>query len=333
MRISFPTIAPAVILLASIAGCDKPIAMGDSTTIVIGVTDSVWSALATDIDAALEPRVFTIRDERVFEVAPIDPMGTEWSDLRNIRQVLVIGEPNDPWIAAALDEVDGDIPAPPALLQANDVWARNQAVTIIVLPADADPTEARPLIDQAGEMLVQQYEALSRNRMYVSGTNTELADSLLAAEGFSLTAPNVYRFRSASPGVVIFRNDNPDPSQLIREVDVAWRASDEVDLSADAALDWRADLVEDVTSPVHVTDPEITSVRELTVDGKRAIEVQGVWTNPPGEWPAAGPFIVRLVECGTRTYLLHGWLYAPGDPKYQFMVQIGTLLDTFRCNG
>jgi hypothetical protein len=32
-------------------------------------------------------------------------------------------------------------------------------------------------------------------------------------------------------------------------------------------------------------------------------------------------------------YLLDAWLYAPGRPKHEFMIQLSTILDTFRCGG
>jgi hypothetical protein len=30
-------------------------------------------------------------------------------------------------------------------------------------------------------------------------------------------------------------------------------------------------------------------------------------------------------------YLLDAWLYAPGKQKYEYMIQLQTILDTFRC--
>jgi hypothetical protein len=38
-----------------------------------------------------------------------------------------------------------------------------------------------------------------------------------------------------------------------------------------------------------------------------------------------------MVQCGERTYLVDGWLYAPGSPKYEYMIQLGTILDSFEC--
>lgn len=316
---------------AALAACDKPVAIGDANIVIVGAPDSVSAALQDEIAAALEPRIFTVRDERVFEASYISPTGSEWPELRHVRQVLVIGEPADPWIAQTLEELDGPAPTPPALVQARDVWAQNQQVTAIILPPGSRPEAAAPLVAAAGDSLVAQFERFTRSRMYVSRPDTAARDSLLAANGFALTVPRVYRVFSPAQELVVFRNDNPDPAKLIREIDVAWRPSGEVPFTADAALQWRQQITEQVTDPRQVLGEGETRSRELTVGGHRVLEVQGVWANPPGGWPAAGPFILHLVQCPERTYLLNAWLYAPGEPKYQYMVQLQTLLNSFQC--
>src|SRR5690606_26933251 len=59
----------ALSLALIIPGCDKPRALGDANQILVVTPTPVWNALETDIQAALEPRTFTVRDERVFDVA------------------------------------------------------------------------------------------------------------------------------------------------------------------------------------------------------------------------------------------------------------------------
>ncbi len=66
-------------------------------------------------------------------------------------------------------------------------------------------------------------------------------------------------------------------------------------------------------------------------DGNPALEVTGVWKDETGGFPAAGPFIVWLVDCPTRTYFIDAWLYAPDQPKYQFILQLQEILGSFRC--
>ena len=63
--------------------------------------------------------------------------------------------------------------------------------------------------------------------------------------------------------------------------------------------------------------------------------MQATWRNPPGSgWPAGGPFITYGITCANqdRTYFVDAWLYAPGREKYEYMIQLETILGTFRCD-
>ncbi len=321
----------ATLSLAATAACDKPIAVGSVNNVMVAAPDSMWMALQPAVQASLEPRAFTVRDERIFEVGQVDPRSEEWSRLRNVRQILAIGEPADPWIAAALEEVDGPVPTAPALVQARNVWAQNQLVTVLLLPPASGASAAEPLIAEAGTRLVQQLEDYARTRMFVSGVDSVLADSLRQVAGFTLMLPSLYRLREVRPGVYEFRNDNPDPATLIRAVEVASRPTGEVALTPEAALAWRAEVAQLATEPAQVTDPVVTDRREITVNGRPGIQIQGVWSNPPGDWPAAGLFLTRLVQCPERTFMIDGWLYAPGAAKFEYLIQLQTILDSFSC--
>lgn len=324
-------LVPAVAALVALSGCDKPIAIGDSSTLVAGVRESVWTELRDEIIDAMEPRIFTVRDERIFEVSHIDPTSADWADLKKVRNVLVIGEPDDPWVAEALSEADDAPTAPPAVAHARNVWAQNQRVTIVLLAPGTTPEEARPMIQEAGEVMVQRYENESRARMFSTGADSTTADSLRQAYGFSILAPRVYRMASPGEDIVVLRNDNPDPSRLIRQVHVTWEPAGTRTVTPEAARAWRAELAERLTQPPQETAAEIAQASQVTAEGMTGVEIHGIWSNPPGEWPSAGPYITRMLECGDRTYLVDAWLYAPGAAKYPYMIQLRTLLDSFRC--
>lgn len=324
----------ACVALSLVLGaCDKPVALGEPTNIIVAAPDSVWAAIESDLRAAVEPHVFTVRNERIFDVAHGDPRSEPWSRLRYVRQILAIGEPADPWIAQALEEVDGPIPTPPAVVQAQNVWSQGQLVTIALVPPGSRASAAQELLPEIGATLLRQYEDWVRSRMFFTGVDSVLADSLRRAAGFSLLVPEVYRVAERAPGVVEFRNDQPDPADLIRNVTVASRPAEEVGVTPEAARQWRMEVVAPLTVPPQVTDSTITQAVQMQVGGNPALQIQGVWSNPPGEWPAGGPYITRVVRCPERTYLLDAWLYAPNDTKYQYMYQLNTILDSFRCGG
>lgn len=331
MRASYRVVT-AVILALFTVGCDLPTAIGDANRIVIGVPDEHWDVLEPAIAEALEPRSFTVRDELIFDIAQVDPSTADWSDFQKLRQVLVIGEAADPWVVAALEKVDGGAPRAPAVVQANNVWARPQTVTIVLLAPGSPPSAAAEMMPQVGELYIQQLEEYARQRMYVSGVQTELADSLERIAGFSLRVPQVYQVTEPRVGTFVFRNDQPNPAQLIRQLVVTSRPNDEVEMTPEAAFAWRAEVASQTTTPPQVTD-SLHLGTQLRVGDRPAVQAQGTWTNPPGEWPAAGPVLTRMVRCDDRTYLIDGWIYAPGRSKYELVVQIETLQNSFRCAG
>ena len=63
-------------------------------------------------------------------------------------------------------------------------------------------------------------------------------------------------------------------------------------------------------------------------------EVRTVWANPPEDaFPAGGPLITRVIPCKhqDRHYLADAWLYAPGKDKYQYILQLEAILNSFSC--
>lgn len=316
-------------LLVPGAACDKPGAIGDANSIIVVAPEPTWAALEEEVLAALEPRTFTVRDERVFQVTHIAPDDARWQNVRKLRQVILVGEPGDEWMAEALEEVEGSVPRPPAVARATNVWARGQVVTLLLVPPAGSADAVLPLVPALGEELVTAYRRYSQQRMFASGVDTVTADSLERSLGFSLVLPEVYR-PVETPGGHLFRNDQPDPSKLIRSVYVSSAPGEEVRLTPEAALEWRTRIAREAYQPPQVTDP---AQAVPTPAAGNAVQVQGVWSNPPDGFPAAGPFLTRLVPCPAqgRTYLVDAWLYAPGRDKYEYMVQLETILDSFSC--
>ena len=325
---------PAILLaVAAAAGCgEKGVGYGDPNSIVAVMSAERWDEVADDVYEAFEKTITTVRDEKTFTVTYQEPYDEHWMNLRRFRQMLVVGTRSDEWVQEVLGEartpVDRD-----GLHQIHDVWARGQTVTLVLLPDGWSADALRPRLAEAHEVLDGQYREYAVNRMYFSGADSALADTLATEHGFSLLLPQVYRW-SHDDSVFVFRNDNPDPSELIREVVVTWLSPSAPSLSAEQVLAWRSRLVAS-----HYSEPQdvvLEGMQRDTVDvgGRTAYQVQSQWRNPPDRgWPAGGPFVTRVVTCDgqDRTYLVDAWLYAPGKEKYEYMIQLGTILDSFRC--
>ncbi|MEJ2541710.1 MAG: DUF4837 family protein [Gemmatimonadota bacterium] len=334
MRIpsAFPVFLTALVL--GVAGCDRTGAYGDASSIILAADPDLWAQVQDDVYGSLEPTIQTVREERTFTVTYQNPNEEDWGRLRQFKQMLVVGTAEDPWVAEALERARGaDEAAPPQILQARDIWARAQLVTILLLPPTGQAEALRSLMPELRQIYDRQFRQLARDRMFITGRDSALADTLRREAGFSLILPQVY-YWDHQDSVYIFRNDNPDPSELIRQLAVTWRTPIPEDMEGEEILAWREEL-----AAGHYSEPQQVDLSEVTAgpftyEGHSAYQVQAVWQNTPAaDWPAAGPFILRSVACPDqdRLYLLDAWLYAPGKEKYQYMIQLETLLDSFSC--
>jgi hypothetical protein len=322
-----------LLLLAPLfASCDKQGAYGDPNSIVLATSPGLWMELEDTLYAVLEARIRTVRDEKMFTVTYQDPAGEYWGNLRRFKQMLLAGTANDPWMEEALKKLS-PVPTAPALAQVRDVWARDQLATVLLLPTEGTAQALVTLLPELHDLYRAQYRDWAVNRMFISGRNEDLAENLRQSDGFTLMLPNVYR-TGTGESLRVFRNDQPDPAELIREIAVAWRPADLALLDQPALLQWRREVTGTVQEFQQIENLTTSEAGPRDVGGRTGFQIQANWQNPPeANWPAGGPFILRAVHCPeqNRTYLIDAWLYAPGKDKFEYMIQLETILDSFEC--
>ena len=318
--------------LLSLASCDLPRSWGEWNSVIVATSPETWDAVDEMIESALETRILTVRPEKTFRVTHQSPEGLEWKRLQRFRQILLVGSLNDPWINEALGERPSVDVAPPQIFQLQDVWAKGQLATVLLVnPGAFDEVEA--LMPDLHKLLDDQYQDWVRSRMFMSGRNLALADSLWEEAQFTLVLPELYVKRTGD-STYIFRNDNPDPSELIREIAVTWRDAEPNQFSQSEILEWRQDMSDSYYNYPQVLDMTIAETRQLQIGTMVLDEIRAAWSNPPGDlFPAGGPAIIRSIHCPDqgRQYLVDAWLYAPGRDKYQYLLQLETILNSFRC--
>lgn len=328
--------AAALSLLAVVAvtGCNEvPMAYGDANSVIAVMSAEKWEEVSDSVYDDLERTISTVRNEKTFTVTYQEPMAEYWERLRRFRQMMVVGTRSDPWVQEAMERAREPI-TENGVHQVYDVWSRGQTVTLVLLDEGWGVAELDPYLSEVSELLDGQYRRYAQNRMYFSGVDSALADTLAMRAGFSMELPEVYRWE-ARDSIYLFRNDNPDPSELIRQVGVTWRTPAVDALDSASVLEWRRESVELQYNEPQMLVLEDAQERTFEFRGHEAYEIQAQWQNPPEEdWPAGGPLITRTVVCEgqDRTYLLDAWLYAPGKEKYEYMIQLETLLDSFRCD-
>lgn len=321
------------VLLVAAAACDQmPRAYGDPNSIIAVMAPEVWQEVEEEVYDALEPTIRTVRDEKTFTVTFQDPEGQYWSNLRRFRQMLLVGTGQEPWMQEALEHVRDSV-AEEGIYTAYDVWSRGQQLTLVLAGEGDQAAALRRNLGTIHRTLDDQYRQWAVNRMYQTGADSALLDTLATQARFQLVVPKVYRWIQRD-SLYLFRNDNPDPSELIRQIAVTWRSPIPPDLQPEGILEWRAEVAASYTEQQEVVLDETTEAGPTEFRGRPAYQIQAMWQNPPDlQWPAAGPFMTRAVVCPNqnRMYLLDAWLYAPGKEKYEYMIQLQTILDSFRC--
>jgi hypothetical protein len=299
----------------------------------IVVADSVlWAEVSDTALVALQPRIFAVRDEPAFNLTHATYGNENWSDLRRFRQLLVIGRLDDPWVAQPLAEADTSV-TPPAIVEVQRVWARDQLVTALVVPSEGAADAVRAQLDSLASLMIYRYRQWAQTRMYISGHDTALADTLRQVGQFTIDIPMVYRWRRQNDSTFFFLNDNPDASQLVRWLTVSWYPLPEALPEVEGILARRDTLGAVFYDWNQVAVRDRLEVSTLDRPGAGGIEVRGAWSGTDEGFPQGGAFITRAIDCPdqSRRYLLDAWLYAPTRDKYQYMIQLETLLDGFRC--
>jgi hypothetical protein len=323
----------ALVSLAALGACnERPMSYGDANSIIVVMAPDQWEASRDEVLDALEPTINTVRDEKTFTVTYQEPLAQYWDRLRRFRQMLVVGTASDPWVQEVMERARAPI-TETGMQQVYDVWSSGQTVTLVLLDEGWGPEDLEPYLPRVNELLDGQFRRYAQNRMYISGADSALADTLSMRAGFTLLLPDVYRWQRLD-SVYVFRNDNPDPAELIRQVAVTWRTPAPGEMSREEVLAWRDQVVSEYYSEPQDVVLEGATDRDFEFQGHDAYEIQAQWRNPPERnWPAGGPLITRTVTCDgqDRTYFLDAWLYAPGKEKYEYMIQLETLLDSFRC--
>ena len=330
-RGSWVVVSAALTAVAGLAACGLSSAMGEANSLIIVADNALWEEVEEDTYAALERTVYTTRNEKMFNVTQTDPASPEISQLLLWRQILVFGTPDDPRVRMIAEKVDRTSVEPGDVVQAENVWARGQLATAVVLQPGREAESWREHLPGLSKRLEEQFREYVLSRMFVSGVDTATADFLRTEYGFTLDVPRVYQRVDRGEGVVLIRNDNPDPSELIRSILI--QRGDAVDSMAPSMIYlWRTSIDDTRYNVPQDFDVIPGTGRIFDLNGSEAVEARGIWKDRAA-YPAGGPFVARAVRCGEAVIYIDAWLYSPNPrrSKYEYMMQLEAILDSFAC--
>ena len=200
-RPAWARLRPLIVLATvAIAACGESRAAptGDADDIVVAADPALAGQIRGRVTAALAPDLFAIPNARAFQVTFHDPTtADDWARSRTARQLVLIGKPDDAWMADAVKRAGAgpdSLPAAPALVELEDVWANDQQVMVVVVP-DANPARAvYAQLDSLGAGYERRYRSQVIARMFEGGTNQALSDSLMSSAGFEVSVPEDYEW-------------------------------------------------------------------------------------------------------------------------------------------
>lgn len=315
----------------------KPRAFGREKEILVICNDTTWAAIEEQLRLKVEVEFQAVRREKIFELAHANQQDVdyfkEWDKIILIesleRKILLPDVVDEATLKKVAESREGLYFTKP------DIWARGQSVVGLAAAAEADLPRVVALYgDRIYQGFLKILEQEEDEKMYLSGINQALADSLLRACGFSLVLPKVYQhalldtmpagqmlFLHQDPvrGIFIARQDNPAP----------------LDLSAERLAAERDSLLAVHVYPGMYTLPERIDTSTVVAGGLSRIRVYGVWENR--QEISGGVFVQQIIDLPDRNvrYIIDCLLFCPDGRKnkYRYIYQFDHIMDTFTLAG
>lgn len=322
-------LAAALLLTAGCGVLKRNATEGDSQ-LAVAVEGSFAPVVKPMIRQALERTIYTPQDERRFYTTFVteDSLGpvSRW------QNVLLVGAlDSDDQISQRIQRMlSGDVlqgvrDGKFNVFRQKDVWARGQTVVVLVAPTRGELVD---WIEKHGDELYNLFaearDARMKKQMYSTMEQTELADSLQKAHGWTLRIPHDYGVVASEHAPYEFvrlRRFFPD-----RLITISWREGTMDDINVDTLVAWRNALGKAFADSQRVNTDMLQS-RDVTLDGHDALEVHGLWETYGAL--GGGPFVAYLLYDNGYLYLLDGEVFAPDRAKEMYIRQLEVILQTF----
>ncbi len=355
--------APLLLVLA-LSACTgdrdfRPFASGNDTDLYAVVDSVSWDGAIGD--AVRETAGGTVRtlpapENRYTTIEGNVETEERWEEVRSNKNIIVAAPFTDSTFEASIvraffsDAVRSELrqSGQGGVVVRSDVWRRGQTVVFATGPTEQSVAEALRASDERIDRgLERGTRTIMQRDMFDRGRQQNLEDTLMARHDFAVNVQHDFFIvdSTLSPGlpsnvawlrrvltntwrsVFVYYEDDFDPSRLTPEFAASLRDS----LTADYMQGSQGGRIE-----IDTRLPFETS--EIDFNGRYALELRGVWAmfseNAEGRrFPTmAGPFVTYVFydEGQRRLYLIDGMVFAPNNPKLQFLRQVEVIAQTFR---
>ncbi len=328
---------PSLIILTVACGdldWNKPQAFGRQREILVICDDALWDEIEIPLRKQVERTLRAVRSEKIFVLAQVTAENVqhykEWDKIiliESLESAKLLGFVAPDSTMAKLRDGEG------LFFNQIDVWADNQRVVGLAAPKNEDILR---LVAAHGDRIynafIRQVENQELYRMFYSGRDTLLADSLAVAEGFSIIIPKVYeriRGDSLPANELLFVHMEP-----VRSIFITWEPlAGPLDASREALAEFRTRL----TGKIYPSQETIVGRVDTStvIAGKiKRLRVYGVWENR--EEVSGGIYISHIIDSPgqQRRYFIDCLLFSPDmrRNKYRYVFQLDKILDSFRIN-
>ena len=189
----------AVSCLTMVLACtgtqmQKPRAFGREKEILVICSDSVWQRIEEPLRAKVEVPFHAVRWEPIFTVAQVNQQRVdyfkEWDKIiliESLERMELLPDVVDDSTMKKISAGQGLFFTQP------DIWARGQRVVGLTAAREEDLSRIVSLYgDRIFQTFLRILETEELERMFISGINQAVADSLAKNCGFTLVLPKVY---------------------------------------------------------------------------------------------------------------------------------------------
>ena len=338
LRVLLATLVIAALLLPSACSdvqLQKPRAFGREKEILVICDNEIWQKTEQDLRKRIEVPIHAVRWEPIFEIAQVDAGKVqhykEWDKIiliESLENRKLLPQVVDDTTLKKIGEGQG------LFFSQKDIWARGQRVAGLAARTD---DQLLPLIKVHGDRIFKDFlkllEEREKVRMYHSGKDLTLVDSLTGCCGFSIELPQVYeriRQDSLAESQLLFVHQDP-----VRSIFVTWAENPgPLDLSRKSLASMRDSILEQCY-PDMITHAARVDTSTVISNNLERLRVYGTWENP--KEISGGVYISQIIESPlqNRRYFIDCLLFSPNPRlnKYRFIFQLETVMNSFRLKG
>ncbi len=315
------------ILLLVLVGCQRHMhyAAGKEDEVFVVADPGTWRAVEERLRESLEREILIVHHEQIFHLIWTDP--DEFTRRSARKNLLIVGQMSGQRSSKLIQEI-----LPPSSLESavekgagvfviENLYREGQTVIVVV---GTNSEIIRKTLEKSSDVIFQTLRDRTKERIksrMFSNLNSRLVKNMEKKYGWLLKLPSQYKLTREEGSFVRFARHYPD-----RLIAVYWEDGEELEgRECLEKREWFGRVFYDGDTILE----DMTKVRNVEVDGRRATRIVGVWQNEG--YVMGGAFITYCIhdpELG-RNYIIDGLVFSPGRDKWVYLTELEGIVESF----